>query len=70
MHETLWLFELAFDGNGSIDFQHFTDLLRLIVLILNVVRVLGYPLFREQADRWNRFDSKTTRLPVLLALWG
>jgi hypothetical protein len=70
MYEILRLSKLAFDGNGSIDFQHFTDLLRLIVLILNIVRVLGSPLFREQADRWNGFDSKTTRLPVLLALWG
>jgi hypothetical protein len=70
MHETLWLFELAFDGNGSIDFQHFTDPLCLIVLILNIVRVLGPPLFGEQADRWNGVDSKTTGLSKLLALWG
>jgi len=60
---------LTFDWKSSILTQHFTDPLYLNVLILNVVGVLGSPLFRKQADRGDRIDSSPTDLTELLAPW-
>jgi len=60
---------LTFDRKGSIYSRRFTDPLYLNVLILNIVGVLGSPLFRKQADRGDRVDSKATGSSELLALW-
>lgn len=61
---------LTFDRKSSICSQHFTNPLHLNVFILNIVGVLGSPLFRKQADRGDRVDSKATGSSELLALWG